>query len=199
MTAVLAVLAITLTGNPTVSLGLLRDAPMVTDTACVAMNTQRLPLDSRRSPLDSLTFTVDGSPVKICYGRPSARARTMLGGNVPFDRIWRTGANEPTMIHATVPVTVAGLALEPGSYSLYTVPGEESWEIVVNRSISQWGHESNYTDALRAQEVGRATVRTSHMDEHVEAFTIRATEHDSGVSVTLEWEHTRVVIPVRGG
>ncbi|NIU19704.1 MAG: DUF2911 domain-containing protein, partial [Actinobacteria bacterium] len=97
-----------------------------------------MPTEGRVSPLDSITFQVDGDPVKLCYGRPSARGRTMIGGpDVPFGRLWRTGANEPTMIHTTVPITVAGIAIAPGSYSLYTVPGEERWEVVVNRSITQ--------------------------------------------------------------
>ena len=76
------------------------------DPACVTMNTQQLPLDKRKSPLDSTSFTVGGKTVKVCYGRPSLRGRQMLGGEaVPFGQIWRTGANEPTMIHATGPIT----------------------------------------------------------------------------------------------
>ena len=108
------------------------------DPACVTMNTKNLPLDKRKSPLDSTSFTVGGNTVKVCYGRPSLRGRQMLGGDaVPFGKIWRTGANEPTMIHATGPITVAGLKLPAGSYSLYTVPGKAEWEVVVNRSTTQ--------------------------------------------------------------
>jgi hypothetical protein len=172
----------------------------VTSPGCITMNTERMPLDSRPSPLDSLTFTVGDGMVKICYGRPSARERTMIGGSaVPFGKIWRTGANEPTMIHTTVALNVAGVDVEPGTYSLYTVPGESEWEIVVNRATSQWGHESRYTDEVHAQEVGRGKAMSSTMDEHVEMFTIRSENSGSGTSVLLEWEHTRVMIPVRAG
>ncbi len=169
-------------------------SPQGPDTACVVMN---MPTEGRVSPLDSITFQVDGDPVKLCYGRPSARGRTMIGGpDVPFGRLWRTGANEPTMIHTTVPITVAGIAIAPGSYSLYTVPGEERWEVVVNRSITQWGHIARYSSRVRAQEVGRATVQREALDRQVETLTFRTEPRRDGVVLLLEWEHTRVPIPV---
>lgn len=168
--------------------------PAAADTACIVMG---MSVQGRRSPLDSLTFLVDGSPVKVCYGRPAARGRTMIGGSaVPFGQVWRTGANEPTMIHTTVPITVAGLAVPAGTYSLYTVPGETQWEIIVNKSVSQWGHERYYTAEVRAQELGRATVPSGRTTEHVEQFTIRSEPRGKEASLMLEWERTRVTIPV---
>ena len=66
---------------------------------------------------------------------------TMIGGDaVPFGRIWRTGANEATMIHTTGALMIAGVHVEPGTYALYTVPGEREWEIVINRSYMQWAY-----------------------------------------------------------
>ncbi|HEX6406601.1 MAG TPA: DUF2911 domain-containing protein, partial [Gemmatimonadales bacterium] len=63
------------------------------DTTCPHRN---VPLETRKSPLDSVTFQVSGQRVKVCYGRPSSRGRTMLGGaDVPYGKLWRTGANEP--------------------------------------------------------------------------------------------------------
>ena len=82
---------------------------------------------------------------------------------------------------------------------MYTVPGEATWEIVVNRSVSQWGHESGYSDELKAQEVGRVSASSSRMEEHVETLTFRSEPSNGAVSVLLEWEHTRVTIPVRAG
>lgn len=161
----------------------------------------RLVLSRRASPLDSLTFPVGDAAVKICYGRPSARGRTMIGGDaVPFGSLWRTGANETTKFHTTIPLAIAGIRVEPGTYALYTVPGRERWEIVVNRAWEQWGHERYYTDEVRAQEVGRAVVPAAHTEEHVETFTIRAEPPRGGVThLVLEWENTRVRIPVRPG
>jgi hypothetical protein len=168
------------------------------DTACPSRN---VPLEGRKSPLDSLTFTVANQPVKLCYGRPSSRGRVMLGGtNIPYGKLWRTGANEPTIFFAPVPLTVAGIQVEPGVYSLYTVPGAREWEIIVNRSTSQWGEESRYTDEVKAQEVGRAKVKSETVAAPVETFTIRAEPaKDKSASLVLEWEKTRVRIPIEAG
>ena len=177
-----------------VSLALGGAAPGPAPHACITMNTRQLPLATRKSPLDSASFTVGGAAVKVCYGRPSLRGRHMLGGEaVPFGRIWRTGANEPTMIHTTGPLAIAGIRVPAGSYSLYTVPGPGEWEVIVNRSVTQWGEESNYTDAVKAQEVGRAKVKAQALTTPVEMFTIRAEPASGDASaLVLEWEKTRV-------
>jgi hypothetical protein len=168
------------------------------DTACQVLHPDRIPAEGRKSPLDSLTFSVAGQPVKLCYGRPSARGRTMLGGEaVPYGKLWRTGANEPTIFFTPVSITVAGIRVPPGAYSLYTVPSARAWEIIVNRSIKQWGEESNYTSEVRAQEVGRATVPSERASQPVETFTIRSEPVDSGARLVLEWEKTRVKVPIR--
>jgi hypothetical protein len=165
------------------------------DTACPHRN---VPLEGRKSPLDSLSFTVAGKEVKVCYGRPSSRGRVMLGGtDVPYGKIWRTGANEPTIFFAPIPLRVAGVAVAPGVYSLYTVPGAREWEVIVNRSTSQWGEESNYTAEVKSQEVGRAKIKTETANPPLETFTIRAEPAGKGASLVLEWEKTRIKIPVQ--
>ncbi|MEJ2238470.1 MAG: DUF2911 domain-containing protein [Gemmatimonadales bacterium] len=170
-------------------------ASLVAEADCIIMNTNNF--DSRPSPLDSLSFEVGGETVKVCYGRPSTRGRTMIGGDaVPYGELWRTGANEPTMIHTPLAISVAGVEIEPGTYSLYTVPTDGDWEIIVNRSITQWGHEGRYTDEIKAQEVGRGTAKSEHTEDHVETFTIRAEPSDGGVILFLEWENTRVSVPI---
>jgi hypothetical protein len=151
--------------------------------------------------LDSLTFDVGKSPVKVCYGRPSLRGRAMLGTeHVPYGKLWRTGANEPTIFYTPAAIQVAGIRVPPGVYSLYTVPGKTEWEVIVNRSISQWGHESRYTDSVKAQEVGRGKAPAQAIAEPIETFTIRSESAGGGAaSLILEWEKTRVRIPVKAG
>lgn len=173
------------------------DALVVQDElACVIMAGDREAAAARSSPLDSTSFNVGGHPVKICYGRPSARGRTIFGGLLPYGKLWRTGANEPTMIHTAVALDVAGIRIEPGSYSLYTIPDSSEWTIIVNASTSQWGHERYYDDEVRAQEVGRATLPSAPTEDYVETFTIRASEAEDGSTVVaLAWERTRLDIP----
>jgi hypothetical protein len=158
----------------------------------------RMELSSRQSPLDSVLFEVGGQEVKVCYGRPSARGRTMIGGEAaPYGQIWRTGANETTKILTPVALSIGGVEVPAGTYALYTVPGEAEWGIVVNRAHEQWGHERYYTDEIEAQEAGRATAKTEPVENHVETFTIRAEpQGDGSVHLVLEWENTRVRVPI---
>lgn len=191
----LTILALTTaTSGSSPATSLLENTPP--DTACPSRN---VPVPGRKSPLDSVSFTIANQPVKVCYGRPSLRGRTMIGGkDVPFGKLWRTGANEPTIFFNPIPLTVAGIKVPPGVYSLYTVPGRQEWEIIVNRSASQWGKEDQYTDAVKAQELGRGKIRSETLTAPVETFTIRAEPAgDKAASLILEWEKTRVRIPIR--
>lgn len=153
----------------------------------------------RSSPMGSVAFTVEGSPVKVCYGRPAARGRTMLGGKrIPYGRLWRTGDNEPTTIITPMSLEVAEMAVPAGRASLYTIPGPESWEVILNRSTRQWGIESEYTPEVREAELGRAIVRSERIATPVERLTLAADPHPDGtVDLVLAWETTRVRIPVR--
>ncbi len=173
-------------------------APLtVQEPACEP--SERMPLEGRTSPYDSVAVQVGEAHVKVCYGRPAARGRTMIGGEaVPFGELWRTGANEPTTLHTTGSIRVAGVPLEPGSYSLYTRPGEEEWEVFLNRSVDRWGIP--ITDEVREEEVGSASVSRERPGEHVETLTLHmADAPDGGANLILEWEDFRVTLPIRPG
>ncbi len=156
----------------------------------------------RTSPLEAVPFRFDtGAHGKLCYGRPSLRGRQMIGGaSIPYGQLWRTGANEPTTLHLDTAVRFGELELLPGSYSIYTVPGQVWWEVVVNRSTRQWGLESEYDDGVARQEVGRFRIAVESLSDPVETFTVRAV----GVGVTgyllvFEWERTRLRVPLSVG
>lgn len=166
-------------------------------------------LASRPSPLDSIAFQVGDGHARVCYGRPSARGRQVFGGIVKYDTLWRTGANEPTMIHLDMPVEIAGLAVPPGSYSLYAVPSPTAFRIIVNRSITQWGitademgadgkrYHSAYSAKVRRQEVGRAAVATEVIP-FVEQLTMAADVRDATTTdLLIDWETTRIRVPIR--
>ena len=166
------------------------------DTSCVIMREDSNPLNSRLSPLDSISFRVGRIPVKLCYSRPSTYGRRVLGAFVQYGSIWRTGDNEPTMIHTMGAINFAGVRLTAGSYSLYTVPREGSWEVIVNRSTTQWGGDL-YTEDLRVQEVGRAPVGAEQSLHYRDKLTFTAMRAADGVILlVLEWENSRVVMPV---
>lgn len=152
---------------------------------------------SRPSPLGQVTFTFGDGTATLCYGRPSARGRTVMGELVPFGEPWRMGANEATVLHLPFAAQVGGVALEPGSYSLYAVPGEREWEIVVNGSAARWGVP--ISDEVRAQDVGSFTRPATDTDRMVETLTYVWESHGEGMGhLVMEWEDTRVEIPVHG-
>lgn len=168
-----------------------------TDQQEVACKPQR-PTANRASAYDSTAIVINGKRALICYGRPAARGRTMIGGTaVPYGKLWRTGANEPTTLHIPFAATIGGVKVQPGSYSIYTIPNEKEWHVIVNRSTSQWGHEGRYTDEVKAQEVGHGKGTVTKLDQPVEVFTIKSTPVKNGANLILEWEKTRVSIPVR--
>ena len=167
-------------------------------------------LAKRVSPYDSTLVTLGAQTAQVCYSRPAVNGRVVFGGIVPFDSLWRTGANEPTILHLPFDAEIAGLAVPAGHYSLYTVPSTTQWQLVINRSTSQWGitqdaprpdggvNKSAYTPEVAAQELGRTPIAADSTAELVERFTIRA-EPGTGDAATLvlEWERTRVLIPIR--
>lgn len=153
-------------------------------------------LAQRPSPLDSAEATVDGAVVKLCYGRPSARGRTMVGGENPFGQPWRLGANEPTRLTLPFAAEVAGVHVGPGTYSLYVVPSATSWEVHVNKSVERWGIPID--SAVQAQDVGKGTVPVETLAEPVEKLTMRFVTAPA-TELVVEWEKARVRIPIRKG
>jgi hypothetical protein len=153
---------------------------------------------TRPSPLDSVSFTVGGQAAKVCYGRPSLKGRHMVGGEaVPFGEVWRTGANETTKFITAAPMMVGSIEVPAGMYALYSVPGAQEWILIVNKAHEQWGHERSYTDEVKAQDLGRTTAKAETLASPVETFTIRAEpQADGSAHLILEWETTRVRVPV---
>ncbi|MDH3271116.1 MAG: DUF2911 domain-containing protein [Gemmatimonadota bacterium] len=152
-------------------------------------------LAERPSPLDSVTFSLGGQEAKLCYGRPSARGRVMLGGQEPFGLPWRLGADEPTTIHLPFPASVGTVSVDPGSYSLYAIPQEHSWTVVVNANVHRWGIP--LSPDVRQSDLGSFSVVTAPLQDHVETLTFRF-DPAAGQTGALvyEWEHTTFRIPV---
>lgn len=134
---------------------------------------------------DSLTVRVD-------YSRPAKKGRVIFGGLVPYGHIWRTGANEATVITFDQDVRVAGQPLAKGAYSLWTMPSPSGWIIVFNTQTGQWGTRYDPTkDRLKvpAPVRQRATV--------AEQFVIRFAPQPGGTDLTLSWDKTDVIVPIR--
>ncbi len=153
----------------------------------------------RPSPLSNVEFSYASGEGQLCYGAPSANGREIMGGLVPYDEPWRAGANEPTIIHLTGPASVGGVALEAGTYSLYTVPGEAEWEFFINSNFERWGIPID--ESVRGTEIGSFTVTPESTGALVETLNYRFepnAENTMG-DIVMEWEETRVRFHVHPG
>jgi hypothetical protein len=139
------------------------------------------------SPRDS----VETANLKINYGRPFVKGRTIFSDLVPYDKVWRTGANQATEITFKTDGKFAGKSVKAGTYSLFTIPGKSEWTVILNPELKQWG--SMGYDKIKDKNVLEAKVPSKQLGSLVEMFTIAASDK----AVTLSWEKTEVTIPVK--
>lgn len=145
--------------------------------------------DKPLSPKETVKGKIDGVETEIVYCRPSARNRKMIGGNEPYGKVWRTGANAATTIEFDKPVKIEGKSLPAGKYALFTIPNEKEWTIIINKDYNQQG-AYNYDEK---KDVLRVNVKPKKTEQFVETFTI-IPEKDR---VTLKWENTEVAFRVQ--
>lgn len=154
---------------------------------------QRSKAGQRLSPPDTVTITLDDWTLAVSYGSPSVRDREIWGELVPYDKVWRTGANEATVFQTNQPVTILGKDLPPGEYALFTIPGQKTWTIIFNKVWNQWGaYEYNENeDALRV------TVKPENLNTFSEqlAFDLKKEDEDSVVLIFL-WEQLQFTLPI---
>jgi len=165
-------------------------APAASELSCVLSGATPEEAQDRPSPLRETRFSYDGGEGLLCYGAPSARGREIVGGLVPLGEPWRAGANEPTTVHLSGATSIGGVALEPGAYALYVIPGEDEWEFFLNSNTERWGIPID--DKVRSTEVGSFAVTPETTDEMVETL---AYDYGNG-AITMSWEHTRLRIPI---
>lgn len=146
------------------------------------------------SPLQTVKQAFALSEIGLEYSRPSAKNRVIFGDLVPFGKIWRTGANGATKITFGEDVKVDGIALTAGTYALYTIPNEDSWELMFYKDLTLGG---NVADYKKENEVAKIVVKTKMLSDNVESFTIDLSDvTPSTAMVNLSWEKTRVTFAV---
>jgi len=158
--------------------------------ALVTALSSSLAQEKPASPQATATGKIGAANVKIVYCQPSARGRKIMGGLVPYGEVWRTGANEATTIEIDKPVKIEGKDLAAGKYSLFTIPGENEWTIIINKDAKQWGAYKYKQE----DDVLRVTVKPTKAAAPVETFNIAVGKDD----VQLKWENTAVAFKVKG-
>jgi hypothetical protein len=132
------------------------------------------------SARDTMRATIGAANLIVDYSRPLARGRTLLGGLIPYDRVWRTGANAATHLAITAPLRLGGVPLDSGTYTLWTLPTRDQVQLIINRQTGQWG-----TGYQSSEDIARVAMQVDTLDSPVERFTIRVDTASS--RLVMEW------------
>lgn len=152
-------------------------------------------LKQKPSPLGLVTYKFEDAYVKVTYSRPHLRGRDAFKENselAPLGKVWRTGANEATEITLTKDVTLAGKSVPAGTYTIFTIPNEKTWTVILNKDLGQWG-AYKYDPEM---DFVQFEVPVSEAEESYEPFTIMFDQKNGEVSMQMVWDKTMVSIPV---
>lgn len=148
------------------------------------------------SPEEEVVFSPGNLEIRVLYNRPYKKGRRIFGGLVPFDSVWRTGANEATIFETNRPLTIKGTVLPAGSYSLWTVPREHTWTIIFNSETGQWGiNVEGKANRDPVRDVLQVEVQSIEQSKEFEQFTITFEEIGREAEMTIMWDKTIVMMP----
>lgn len=133
-----------------------------------AADEQRVGVPSELSPRDVVHGRAGAAELTVDYGQPSRRGRALVGALIPYNEVWRTGANAATQFATTAPIELAGQPLQPGKYTLWTLPTPKGVQLIINRQTGQWG-----TSYDPRYDLSRRPMTTDSLPQNVERFTIR--------------------------
>lgn len=162
--------------------------------AIVAM-AQQAPEDKskRPSPPATAEVTLKNKKISIDYSRPSLKGRKVGQELAPYGKVWRTGANEATALNTEIDLNIGGTKVPAGKYTLYTLPSEGTWKLIINKQTGQWG-----TKYDESQDLARVDMKKSALPQSVEQFTISFDKkNDNTANLNLDWENTRVSVEVK--
>lgn len=142
----------------------------------------------RISPKAEVMQTVGLTEVKIDYGRPGVKERVIWGELVPYDKVWRAGANEATKFTFSSNVMIEGKHLKAGSYSFFVIPGQDEWILIFNKVADQWG-AFEYNEAEDALRIKVVPIQNDFLEWLT--YTITRTS-DTTAEIKLEWEHIKI-------
>ena len=154
---------------------------------CLALTTSLIAADAKKplSPPATAKATIAGKEITVDYSAPSKRNRVIFGELVPYGKVWRTGANAATTLKTSANLTIGDLDVPAGTYTLYTIPTEKDWTLIVNKQTGQWGTEYD-----EKQDLGRVKLKVAPTRSSVETFAvgITPTKGNEGV-LTLTWDN----------
>ena len=144
------------------------------------------------SPTQTIKQDFGLSSIELVYSRPGMKGRKIFGDLVPWNKVWRTGANSATRIKFNDDIMIGGQALKAGEYAIYTVPNENEWEVIINKGSANWGTEYKMED-----DIFRVKVKPMKLDQSVESFTMQfGNVKPTSADLQIMWDKTAVAIPI---
>jgi hypothetical protein len=145
------------------------------------------------SPRDTVEEFVSSTNVLVDYSRPSKRGRVIFGGIVPWDQVWRTGANAATQLELSAPIIVNGTEVPKGKYTLWSIPSKKGWQLIINKQTGQWG--TNYDPK---QDLLRVPLVVESIPVPIETFTVAVLDKGKGNgAISFAWDRVRATLPFR--
>lgn len=151
----------------------------------------------RKSPIDTVSMAQNDLQLDVVYNRPSKRGREIFGGLVPFDQVWRTGANEATIFKTNKPLKIYNDSLPAGKYTLWTIPNDSTWQVMFNSKQYSWGVDTEMKPMREPEfDIINITVPVQHIEKIIEQFTIGFDSALDNLSLTMVWDHTKIAVPL---
>jgi hypothetical protein len=151
--------------------------------------------DNKQSPSANTSITLGGHKVTVEYNAPSGRGRKVEGGLIPYDRVYRMGADAATTLTNDGDITIGTLKVPKGVHTLYlAAKSDTDWSLVVNNQVGQWGTQYDQT-----KDLGRVPMKVTKLESPIETFKITLDSKGSNEgTLTVEWGNTRATVPVKG-
>lgn len=144
------------------------------------------------STRDTTRARVGDADVWVDYGRPHKRGREIFGSVVPWDQVWRTGANAATQFSTSADLIVGETEVPAGTYTVWTLPSKSGWKLILNKQAGQWG-----TEYHPDQDLARIDLKSDTLMEPVETLTITIAPRADGAQLQIDWDTTRLSVPIR--
>ncbi|MBV8673698.1 MAG: DUF2911 domain-containing protein [Acidobacteriaceae bacterium] len=145
------------------------------------------------SPAEQASVTLNGKDVTIYYCSPSMKGRKVFGELVPYGKVWRTGANSATTLKTQATLHIGNLVVPAGTYTLYTLPEQQGWKLIVNKQTGQWGTVYNQDQDLGRVDMMEGVIPASPVEKFVIDFQ---NTQGNKTELHLKWEKTDVYVPI---
>ncbi len=136
----------------------------------------------------------DGRTITVDYSSPGMKGRKIYGGLVPYGQVWRTGANEATTFVTNTDLTVGGKGVPAGSYTIFTLPDQDKWTLIISKKTGEWG----IPYPGEGDDLARVDMKVTKLSSPVENFTIAFDHAGTSCTMRLDWETTRASVEISG-